>query len=78
MHESMVGAGLAMRVLRAEVTSARPDSPVVPGRPPARTSRRLAPSTTRARASVARALVALAARVQPAERCSTTCGAGAR
>lgn len=73
MLDSMVGGNLAMQVMRAEVTSAQPCSPVVPDRG------RLRPAVTdRARTILARGLMALAARVQPSERGSVPCGAGAR
>lgn len=71
MHE-MASGMLAVRAMRAEVTSAQPHSPVVPDR---RGSR--APAT-RARASLARGLMALATRVQPSERGNVACSAGAR
>lgn len=73
MYDSMIGGGLAMKAMRAEVTSAQPHSPVVPDRRPARTR-----TTTRVRTSLARALVSFAARVQPAERGDFACGAGIR
>lgn len=71
MHEPMTGL-IALKAMRAEVTSAQPHSPVVPDR------RRPRPAaSTRARASLARGLVALAARVEPAERGNVACTAGA-
>lgn len=73
MHDSMIGASLAMKAMRAEVTSAQPGSPVVPDRRPPRT-----PVTNRARTALARGLMTLAARVQPSDRSSVPCGAGAR
>lgn len=73
MHDHTTGAMLAIRAMQAEVNSAQPGSPVVPDRRVSRT-----PATTRARSSLARALMALAARVQPAERGNVACSAGAR
>lgn len=74
MLDSMIGGNLAVQVMRAEVTSAQPGSPVVPDRRPLRP----AAATDRARTALARGLMALAARVQPSERGSVPCGAGAR
>ncbi|MFZ5848612.1 MAG: hypothetical protein ACOYX5_14640 [Actinomycetota bacterium] len=72
MHEPLTGL-LALKAMRAEVTSAQPHSPVVPDRRPAR-----AAASSRARTSLARGLHALAARVEPTERGNVACSAGAR